>query len=320
MRRADEVRRRELQGKVASTPTGEVGIVTSPPTGGRVTVNVTGIDESVVLVANLDVTTGDTVLVFRDAGKAWVVAKIAGRALAATGEVTTVPFAATQIIVDVAGVTYNLPFLDSYSPTVADDVAVYWPPDGSGGVVLGKLGSTPAPAPVPASVAPVVPVAPPSVSSSGLTTFPASDTSQFRGGRWGAAGDSNLYQGDYGYGDSKGAWFYGTGPTAALTGATVLSCKIRVGRKSGGSYSPQTVHLYLHDSRSRPAGDVNRTAGPTDAVFSIGETRWVDMPAAWGQTIVDTGGGVGISGSPYVVLNGLSVDPESGLLAIEWSR
>lgn len=312
------VEEKRRQHTIARPPGHEVAVVTGAPASGRVTVNSSGVDEDAQLVQYLDVAVGDRVLIAREGKSAWVIGKTGGRKLSPSGTVTSAP-PGTQISVDVDGTTYVLPFLAGYTPAVADSVAIMWGASGEGGIVLGKYGGTIAT--VPGGSDPVTPAAPPSVGTSGSRDFPAIDSSQFRNGGWGKAGDRNVYQGDWGYGDNKGAWFYGTTPRDFIgAGATVTACRVRVSRKSGGNYAAQTAHLYLHGSATRPSGDVTRTLGPTDASAVIGESKWVDLPASWGQSIVDSAGGLGTSGSPYVVLNGIDADPESGLLHIEWTR
>lgn len=259
--------------------------MTATPGGGKVTVNSSGVSESARLVQYLDVAVGDKVLVAREGKNAWAVAKVAGRNMPPQGTVATVPPGSAQIGVTVDGVTYQLPYLASYSPTVADVVAILWGASGEGGVVVGQLASsgTIAPAPVGGSP-PATPTAPPSAPTGGARDFAAIDSSQFRNGGWGKAGDRNVYQGNWGYGDNKGAWFYGTTPRDFIgTGATVTACRVRVSRKSGGDHGAQAVHLYLHGSATKPGGDVTRTLGPTDVSVGIGESAWVDLPTSWGS-------------------------------------
>lgn len=304
-------------------PVVETALVTKTPAGGRVTVNSSGVDESVMLAQGVLLVRGDLALILRDQGRAWVVAKAGGQAHSLSGTVVTVPPGSGMITVDVAGTSHVLPFLASYTPTVTppgNAVAILWTADG--GIVLGSLGATPAPppAPTPAPSSTPPPTGAPPVTRGGVDTFPAVDSGQFRGGRWGAAGNRDVYQGNWGYGANSGAWFYGSGPADWCgSGATVSACRIRIGRRSGGDHGAQVAHLYLHSSPTRPAGDVTRTDGPTDVSIGIGETQWVSLPAAWGQAIVTSGGGIGVTGAPYVVLNGVDSDREAGLLEITWS-
>jgi len=120
---------------------------------------------------------------------------------------------------------------------------------------------------------------------------------------------------------NNGAWFYGAG-AAQLSGATVTGVQFRLpARKSAGaSSSTGTAHLYLHGSPYRPGGDVTRTSGPTDISVSAGYGGgYVTLPAAWGATLI-AGGGISISGSPYMGFRGRSEDPASGQLQLTWQR
>lgn len=300
--------------RASGRPSLEVGLVTAAPSGGRVMVNSSGATENVSLAQYLDVTVADRVLIAREGAAAWVVAKVGGRSLPPKGTVTSAP-PGSQITVSAAGVSYTLPFLGSYTPVVNDSVAIMWGASGEGGVVLGKCGTIAAPA---APAAPSTPPPPPPMASSGTARISATDSCQYRGGQWGAAGDRNVYQGNWGWGDNTGAWFYGNTPHDTLAGRTITGLRVRVSRRSGGVYGAQAAHLYRHTSTSRPGGDVSRVDGPTDVSIGIGESAWVNLPAAWGQAIVDSGGGIGVAGSPYVVLNGIDADPESGLLELDW--
>lgn len=306
------------QRAAARPPVLEEATVTAAPASGWVQVNSSGVSESVILTRYVDLAIGDRALIARQGGAAWAVGKVAGRVLAPTGKVTSAPPGSYITVTVTGGASYSLPFLASYTPAVNDNVAIMWGASGEGGVVLGKCGTVAAAG---GGSAPSTPIAPPTVGQSGSKDFPAIDSGQYRSGKWGAAGDRTVYQGDWGYGDNKGAWFYGTTPKDLIgPGATVTACRVRISRKSGGTYGPQSAHLYLHGSASKPAGDVTRSQGPVDASIDIGASAWVDLPASWGQSIVDNAGGLGVSGSPYVVLNGIDNDPESGLLHLDWTK
>ncbi|MBN8881923.1 MAG: hypothetical protein J0H73_06360 [Salana multivorans] len=122
---------------------------------------------------------------------------------------------------------------------------------------------------------------------------------------------------------STGAWFYGSRPTA-LRGKTITRARVYVpARVRVGSYNaPLAINLYRHTSGTRPSGDVTRVAGPhsvTIAPIDQWSGGWLEVPAAWGQSIVDGGGGIGISGAPYLGVVGISNDPRSGALSLAWT-
>lgn len=65
--------------------------------------------------------------------------------------------------------------------------------------------------------------------------------------------DNTVRQGDYGYGDCNGCWFFGT-QFSNLTGKTVTKVTIKITRQSGGSSSAITHTLKAHNHSSRPSG------------------------------------------------------------------
>ncbi|WP_426940254.1 hypothetical protein [Pseudarthrobacter sp. S6] len=234
--------------------------------------------------------------------------------------VTAAPGGSDTITVTAAGVDYTATFLTSYAPTVSDRVRLFW--QGGSGTVLGKVGITPTTAPAPPSTAP-----PPPASSSGTLPVAAIDSATYSGSLygWNAYYGNSVYQGDgstWGAPSANsGAWFYGNG-AGQLAGATVTGVQFRIpARRSGGaSGSAATVHLWLHTNPSRPGGDVSRTTGPIDVSIPAGYGGgWVDLPAGWGAALI-TGGGIGITGSPYMGLVGRDADPASGQINLTWQR
>lgn len=147
----------------------------------------------------------------------------------------------------------------------------------------------------------------------GTMSFPAVDSGTFvTDWRFG-----EVTQGDGGLGDSHGSWFYHGTPGAALAGTTILGCRIHLCRRAG-TVGVQTVHLWLHTSETMPLTDVTRTLGPTDITMDVGEVLDVTLPAAWGQAIVDTGCGIGVSGGTHTILHGVDTEPDSGLISLDW--
>ncbi|WP_018592630.1 phage tail spike protein [Terrisporobacter glycolicus] len=65
--------------------------------------------------------------------------------------------------------------------------------------------------------------------------------------------DNTVRQGDYGYGDCNGAWFFSSN-FAELKGKTVTKVTIKVSRTSGGTSSSVTHTLKAHKNSSRPGG------------------------------------------------------------------
>lgn len=168
------------------------------------------------------------------------------------------------------------------------------------------------------------PQAPPPPPETGTAYFTATDSGSFQvGGTWGFQ-RNNVVQWRYGSSpENRGAWFYGGAPSAALAGRTITRTRINLpGRQRVGDYnSALTLHLYRHTQNSRPSGDVSRVAGPNDVVLAANSGGgWIDLPASWGQDIVNGGGGIAVAGSPYIALFGIDADPASGQLSLDWSR
>ena len=65
--------------------------------------------------------------------------------------------------------------------------------------------------------------------------------------------DGTARQGDYGYGDCTGCWFFGTA-FSELKGCTISKVEITITRQSGGSSSPVGLVVRTHNYSSRPSG------------------------------------------------------------------
>jgi hypothetical protein len=242
-----------------------------------------------------------------------------GGPLPVEGTVSAAPGGSDTITVTADSVDYTVTFLDSYTPTVGDRVGLLW--QGSLGRALGKVGVTPA-----VGTAPPATPAPPGAATSGELPVIASDSATFSPGfGWNSYYGQNVYQGDGSVwgapSTNNGAWFYAAG-AAQLDGATITRVQFRLpARKSAGaSSSSATAHIYLHTSATRPGGDVTRTAGPFDYSVPAGfGGGYIDLPTAWGATLA-AGGGIGISGSPYMGFRGRGEDPASGQLKLTWTR
>jgi hypothetical protein len=271
----------------------------------------------------LVVAKGDSVLVEINSaragqGRAFVRCRLTDKPRPGTGTVKTVPPSSPTITVTGSdGVDYTATFVSSYTPVVNDPVILSW--NASIPSVVGKITTTAAEA---ATVPP--PVAPPPGSSGGANGVPFwashSDTYWPSGG-WGswAGGGNRVYQGDYGSGQVYGAWFY-AGSVAQLAGKTITRIRFKLGsrRPVGASSSPVTVHFYAHTSAHKPGGDVSRTQGPHDVIAqpSQGITEY-DLSLAFAP-VLQAGGGIAIAGNPYAGFLGVTAQPESGLLLIDW--
>ena len=162
----------------------------------------------------------------------------------------------------------------------------------------------------------------------------ASDTWSANGwGTWAGStnGREKVYSGTQSGYTVTGSWFYGPWGTS-LSGLTITEARFRVpARLPGvGTSGPVTINLYAHTSQSRPAGDVNRTAGPFTVNLPAGydpnvhnldprlPNGWVVLPSSF-HAVLQSGGGVSIAGGGYVGLNGRLDDGASGQIDADWS-
>lgn len=65
--------------------------------------------------------------------------------------------------------------------------------------------------------------------------------------------DGTARQGDYGYGDCTGCWFFGSA-FSELKGCTISKVEITITRQSGGSSSPVGLVVRTHNYSARPSG------------------------------------------------------------------
>ncbi len=236
------------------------------------------------------------------------------------GEVAAAPPGSDTLTVTAGDAEYTVTFLDSYAPTVGDRVALSW--QGNLGRALGKVGVTPT-----VLISGTATQAPPGAATSGVLPVATVDSATYSGGAygWNAGYGQNVYQGDGspwgGPSSNSGAWFYGAN-ASQLQGATITGIEFLMPRRNraGSSSAAATVHLYLHNSPTRPGGDVSRVAGPVDVVVQPNSGGgYVALPAGWGPTLI-AGGGISITGSPYLGLLGRGEQPDSGHIKYAWQR
>lgn len=163
-------------------------------------------------------------------------------------------------------------------------------------------------------------------SRSGTNTFLPTRTLSWRDtfGGWRNDNDS-IYQGEYGgAGNHIGCAFYGS-QVKTLTGATVLSARIKARRMAGGNFAAATTTLGHITESSKPSGMPTFGGSFTGPHLAVGATDTsIAIDTGLAQSLVDgTYGGLGIhiSGStPYVRLAGLSDYSGSFALTISWTR
>ena len=251
---------------------------------------------------------GDKVLVLDHAGKAWCVGPLQPHARPDVVEVTSLTSALPDHLsaTDQHGNTYELRWLGTYTPTVGHTVAVLW--GTTQGIVIGTAGAQ-------AGVAPSPTTPTTGVTTSGVLTLQPVEVASWRAGS--LYSTTEVIQGTWqSYGPHDGAYFYG-GVSSELAGATITSARIYLDRMQGGfNYGPgEPVHLHWHPHASRPAV-LALDSYSADVTVPLG-ANWYPLDLTIAQALTN-GGGVGVTGMPYVKLK--SASSGSGLIELAWTR
>lgn len=299
------------------------GIVTATA---PLSVNVNGNSIPARVIDPLLVGVGDTVAVDLlsspdGMATAWVLGRLADTGRPGQGTVKTVPPSSPTITVTgTDAVDYTATFVSSYTPTVNDVVLLQW---GAGSpIVVGKVGTTAAPPPVVNPTPPPPPVPPPPVVVTGRNSYAASDTSTYSTYGWDTyAGGNDIYQGNWGYGPTTGAWWYAGSP-AQLAGRTVTRLRFYLPRRLSAGYfnDVATIVLTATTNRTRPSGNVSTTSPSTNISVAPGwGGGYLDIPLSFAAPLL-AGGGLCLTGSTYAGFAGRAKQPSSGSLIIDWSR
>ena len=89
--------------------------------------------------------------------------------------------------------------------------------------------------------------------------------------------DGTVRQGDYGYGDCNGCWFFGN-QFNNLKGKTIESVSITIKRQNGGYGDSRTAVIKMHTHTSRPSGAPKYITGWSRSVsVGIGETKTINI-------------------------------------------
>lgn len=297
------------------------GIIVRNADTGMLEVNVMGNVVDAKWSDPLVVEEGDSVLVQFGTGRTQalntcvVVARISDRARPERGTVTVVPPSSPTVsVAGTDGVTYLATFVTSYSPVVNDQVRLSWA--ASNPTIMGKVATTATPAPIARPI-----TKPPAAPTTGRKAYWASDSNTYWApGGWGswAGGRGRVYQGNYGYGDVYGAFFYNGGPKQ-LAGKTITKLILRLGhRLHVGSYnSAATIHIYATSNSRRPSGNVTTVGGPVNVTAWPGQ-GYTDYNITSLASHLLAGGGLAIIGSPYAGFMGIPEKPDSGRLTFDW--
>ena len=119
--------------------------------------------------------------------------------------------------------------------------------------------------------------------------------------------DGTVRQGDWGYGNCTGLWFFDNKLSSALSKGTTKSVSIKITRQSGGNSGAVTHTLKVHNHATRPSGAP--TMGSTITTFSLatGASTTLNLTSAQ-ITTLKSGKGIGLqssySNSTYSVCSG----------------
>ena len=89
--------------------------------------------------------------------------------------------------------------------------------------------------------------------------------------------DGTARQGDYGYGDCNGCWFF-RNQFNTLKGKTIESVSITIKRQTGGYGDSRTAVIKMHTHGSRPSGAPKYISGWSRSVsIGVGETKTINI-------------------------------------------
>ena len=122
--------------------------------------------------------------------------------------------------------------------------------------------------------------------------------------------DGTCRQGDYGYGDCNGCWFFES-QFNSLKDKVIESVKITITRQSGGYSDSRTAIIKMHNHTSRPSGMPTYISGWSKSVsLAVGETKTITITDSAVLNAIKSGTmkGFGVQSSytktSYMVLSG----------------
>ena len=122
--------------------------------------------------------------------------------------------------------------------------------------------------------------------------------------------DGTCRQGDYGYGDCNGCWFFES-QFNSLKDKVIESVKITITRQNGGYSDSRTAVIKMHNYTSRPSGMPTYISGWSKSVsLAVGETKTITITDSAVLNAIKSGTmkGFGVQSSytktSYMVLSG----------------
>ena len=89
--------------------------------------------------------------------------------------------------------------------------------------------------------------------------------------------DGTVRQGNYGYGNCNGCWFFGS-QFNSLKGKTIKSVKITIKRQAGGYANAVSLKLKMHNHQSRPSGAPSYYSGWERTIsLGINESKTIEI-------------------------------------------
>lgn len=120
--------------------------------------------------------------------------------------------------------------------------------------------------------------------------------------------DGTVRQGDWGYGDCQGCWFFGDSLYETMNAGTVKKVVIRIQRQSGGNNDLQTLTVKSHNYTTKPSGAPSYTNTIGTCSCAVGSS--IDLIITDEATInklkacKGLGLSIGSASSPYAVCSG----------------
>lgn len=121
--------------------------------------------------------------------------------------------------------------------------------------------------------------------------------------------DNTARQGDYGYGDCNGCWFFGT-QFNQFKGKSISKIELTIKRISGGSYAAVPIVVKTHNYASRPSGKPSYGSNCGSVKIAVGDsgkltiTNSTILNALSGGTIKGFGIQSAYNASSYAVCSG----------------
>lgn len=234
-----------------------------------------------------------------------------------TGKILVVNGDGVTVSCEVEGKAVTAKRMAHYTPVVNDTCIVHWVAGQA--YAMGKIASPP-----PVITAPPAVVAPPRAAPiTGTFKAAAQNSGTWTSGyNWNSYFGQNVYSGSGYVPPSSGHWFYNGATKGLADKGTITSVKFYLpARKQAGNYNATAaVKFYRHSTNVKGSGVPVLTTGPHTVNVAPGwGGGYITLPQSFGVALKG-GGGISISGDPYVGFTGISGAANSGHLIITWKK